>query len=38
MKRCRTSTIILEMQIKTMRCHFNFIVLAKLKNTFKLGI
>lgn len=38
MKRCGTSTIKLEMQIKTMRCHFKFIILAKPKNTFKLGL
>lgn len=38
MKRCGISTTTLEMQIKTMRCHLKFKILAKLKNTFKLAI
>lgn len=33
-----TSTITLEMQIKTMRCHFKLIILANFKNTLKLWI
>lgn len=38
MKRRETLTITLEMLNKTIRCHFKFIISAKLRNTFKLGI
>lgn len=30
--------VTLEIQIKMLRCHLKFIISAKLKNTFKLGI